>query len=239
MTHKDANIMVVESAEDALQGCQSILTAAGYHTLLPHADAGAVPGGHLPDIDVALVDLESPDQTTLTVLGVIRDQQPWVEVFALTGEPTIENAKTAVKLGASGLLTKPLNPATITQLISDAMERKEWRLRACPPEAPALPQTANPTCACWLTYEGAGLVTIGACAGFLDTIGNPVYVELPIEGETVRQGGTLFRVLSQDGRIQSVASPVTGRVLRVNDGLLDAVEALRGWVVRLDVAAVT
>lgn len=57
-----------------------------------------------------------------------------------------------------------------------------------------------------------------------------LYVELPSEGELVKRGEVLCRVLTRDGRIVEVTSPVAGRVLEANTGDLRCAS----WVVRIE-----
>ncbi|GEM_PF-7091389 len=57
-----------------------------------------------------------------------------------------------------------------------------------------------------------------------------LYVELPSEGEVVKRGAVLCRVLTRDGRIVEVLSPIAGRVLEANTGDLRCAS----WVVRLE-----
>jgi glycine cleavage system H lipoate-binding protein len=166
------------------------------------------------------------------LLDEIQDRCPGVEVIGIRGDQSLEDALAAVKSGVSELLARPLSPVAVRSAVLQALERREWLIRADRP--PARGDGAEP---CWLEYEGDGQVAVGAERAFVEAIGDPVYVELPVDGQRIARGGTLLRVLTRDSRIHVVDCPVTGVVLRCNEALVrDADEIRQGvWAVRLSV----
>jgi len=84
------------------------------------------------DPDVALVDLQMPELGGLDVLKAIREANPDCHVILLTGNPTIDTAIAAVKLGARDYLQKPIDFGRLGRLLSevvDGMRRRERLLR--------------------------------------------------------------------------------------------------------------
>jgi DNA-binding NtrC family response regulator len=79
--------------------------------------------------DVVLLDLRMPGADGLSVLKSIRSQSPEAEVIVITGYPTIETAKEAVRLGAYEYLAKPVEPDMVIEAAHGAAERKRWALR--------------------------------------------------------------------------------------------------------------
>jgi len=79
--------------------------------------------------DVVLLDLRMPGADGLSVLKAIREGWPASEVVVITGYPTLETAKEAVRLGAYEYLAKPVEPARVIQVAQGAAERKRWALR--------------------------------------------------------------------------------------------------------------
>ena len=53
-------------------------------------------------VDVVLLDLRMPDLDGMDVLKTIKERWPDKEVVVITGYPSIESAKQAVRLGFSG-----------------------------------------------------------------------------------------------------------------------------------------
>jgi DNA-binding response OmpR family regulator len=230
---KTAKVLVVEDEANAQESCQRILTNAGFsptsttsRTILT-VDPAA--------FDVLLIDLESAGQTGLKLLDEIRERQPRIEVIGITADQTLEDAKAAVRYGASDFVFKPLSPATVTSAVSQALERTEWTIR--PAQASAEEPQEESTACCWIEYEGGNQVTIGVERGFLRSIETPLYVELPQEGQRIVQGEAVARILTQDGVIHELPSPATGCILRVHEALLWDVDEIRqaGWAVRMGI----
>jgi two-component system, NtrC family, response regulator HydG len=84
------------------------------------------------DPDVAIVDLQMPELGGLDVLKAIRAANPGCHVILLTGNPTIDTAIEAVKLGARDYLQKPIDFGRLGRLLSEVVEgmrRRERLLR--------------------------------------------------------------------------------------------------------------
>jgi DNA-binding NtrC family response regulator len=64
------------------------------------------------------------------------DVVPDSEVVVITGYPSIESAKQAVRLGAHNYLTKPVEPNDVIKAAHDAMNQKRWALRSDRKEQP-------------------------------------------------------------------------------------------------------
>ncbi len=80
--------------------------------------------------DVILLDLRMPDLDGMDVLKTIKKRWPDSEVVIITGYPSIESAKEAVRLGAYDYLTKPVGPVDIVKAANDAIIQKRWALRS-------------------------------------------------------------------------------------------------------------
>lgn len=230
MVSKAANILVVEDETETLETCRQILTSAGFAAV--SATSRAVLDVDLAAFDVVLIDLEASGPQGLALLDEIRERQPGIEVIGITAEQSLEDVKAAVKHGASDLVAKPLRPATVTAVVTQALERNEWTLHRAQPESGVESKSRA-----WIEYEGHGQLRIGVERQFLESIGTPFYIELPLDGQRISRGEALFRVLTDDGRIHDLASPVSGRVLRVNEALLGDVDEIRqpGWAVRMSI----
>ncbi len=79
--------------------------------------------------DVILLDLSMPDLNGMDVLKIIKQRWPASEVVVITGYPSIESAKEAVRLGAYNYLAKPVGPDEVIKAANDAMTQKRWALR--------------------------------------------------------------------------------------------------------------
>ncbi|HTT48993.1 MAG TPA: response regulator [Pseudolabrys sp.] len=79
--------------------------------------------------DVVLLDMRMPGQDGLSVLRAIKQKWPDSEVVIITGYPTVDSAKEAVRLGAYDYVSKPVGPQDVINAADGAMTRKQWALR--------------------------------------------------------------------------------------------------------------
>ncbi len=86
--------------------------------------------------DVVLLDMRMPGQDGLSVLRAIKQKWPESEVVIITGYPTVDSAKEAVRLGAFDYIAKPIGPQEVIDLADSAMTRKQWAMHRVP-EAPS------------------------------------------------------------------------------------------------------
>lgn len=84
--------------------------------------------------DLVMLDLRMPGMDGMAVLKEIKDKWPESEVVVITGFPSIESAKEAIRLGACDYLAKPVGPDDIVGAATRAMLQKQWTLRPDPTE---------------------------------------------------------------------------------------------------------
>src|SRR5205814_5853831 len=87
----------------------------------------------------------------------------------------------------------------------------------------------------WARMEDSGRVTIGISDHAQGLLGDLVYVELPSVGDSVKQGAACAVVESVKAA-SDVYSPVSGKVVAVNEALSDKPETINedaygdGWI---------
>jgi len=82
--------------------------------------------------DVVLLDMRMPGQDGLSVLRTIKQKWPESEVVIITGYPTMDSAKEAVRLGAYDYVAKPVGPQDVINVTDRAITRKQWAMRQVP-----------------------------------------------------------------------------------------------------------
>jgi DNA-binding NtrC family response regulator len=93
--------------------------------------------------DVVLLDLRMPGMDGLTVLKSIKRDWPASGIVVITGYPTIESAKEAMRLGACEYLAKPVSPAEIVSAANTAIAQKSWALQRSPADGDGPPAATN------------------------------------------------------------------------------------------------
>ncbi len=93
----------------------------------------------------------------------------------------------------------------------------------------------------WVRALPNHVVEIGLTDHAQEALGDLVFVNLPQEGDEVAAGETLADVESVKA-VSDVYSPVSGRVVAVNEELLDAPQrinedAYAAWMVRVELSA--
>jgi glycine cleavage system H protein len=87
----------------------------------------------------------------------------------------------------------------------------------------------------WARVKGSR-VTVGITDFAQDQLGDVVFVELPSVGDEVKKGEA-FGVVESTKAVSDLFAPVSGKVVEVNDPLVDAPETINeepyedGWLV--------
>jgi DNA-binding NtrC family response regulator len=124
-----ANILIVDDEEVVRLSHLRSLEHAECNTRSAENGKKALQVMEQYPFDVVLLDLRMPDQDGMDLLKIIKNRWPSSEVIVITGYPSIESAKQAVRLGAFDYLTKPVGPDEVVKAANDAMTHKRWSLR--------------------------------------------------------------------------------------------------------------
>jgi glycine cleavage system H protein len=90
----------------------------------------------------------------------------------------------------------------------------------------------------WARMEDDGTVTVGISEHAQGQLGDLVYVELPAVGDSV-EAGNACAVVESVKAASDVYSPVSGKIIKVNDALTDKPETINedafgdGWIFRV------
>ncbi|MFH1604645.1 MAG: response regulator [Pseudomonadota bacterium] len=79
--------------------------------------------------DIVLLDLRMPGMDGMSVLKAIKARWPETEVVIITGYPSVDSAKEAVRHGAYDYLAKPVGPDDVINVANGAMTQKKWTMR--------------------------------------------------------------------------------------------------------------
>lgn len=125
---KSTRILIVDDEEIVRLGYSRTLreVCCNVEEAVTGSEALRVMEGH--PVDVVLLDLRMAGMDGMTVLKTIKERWPESEVVVVTGYPTLEAAKEAVRLGAYDYLAKPVGPAEILKAACGAVKQKAWTL---------------------------------------------------------------------------------------------------------------
>ena len=121
----DERILVVDDEMDLATSCQRLLNTKGYTTSV--ASNGDEALAHLQGEDLHLVvtDLKMPGMDGMELLRQIKETRPEIQVVMMTAFSTIEDAVTAMRLGAADFVPKPFTPEHLLIVVEKVLgERK-------------------------------------------------------------------------------------------------------------------
>jgi len=124
VTPPTGTIAVIDDEESICSGCRLSLSDQGYavDTFLT-ARAGLEALRQTP-YDIVLLDLKLPDMDGMQVLEQIRKNQADTHIIIMTGHASVENAVTAMKLGAFDYLSKPFSDDELIMSAAKAIQNK-------------------------------------------------------------------------------------------------------------------
>lgn len=92
----------------------------------------------------------------------------------------------------------------------------------------------------WARLEG-NVVTVGVTRFAVDQLGDVTQVDLPKEGETVRQG-EIFGSVESVKAVSDLFAPLSGKVVKVNSPLSESPEYVNeepydeGWMIQIELS---
>ena len=242
-----SRLLVVDDEEVVCQGCRRIFSPQGFQVDTSKDPCEGLSMASQRDYAAVLVDVKMPVMDGIQFLTQLRREKPKVPVILITGYPSIPDAASAIRLGASDYITKPFTPEDITRSVQrlvgagipkapEAMEKKEPA--APPPQLEPWVETAEGFRfwdESWLQAESGGLVRVGAAltpaqGAAIETL------KLPRVGEVVYQGLPLAGLAAPGQAGRALPSPISGVVVEVNALLRERPSLLwedplgKGWI---------
>jgi DNA-binding NtrC family response regulator len=119
------NVLVADDEKNIREGLAEALSQDGYGTILAADGDEAVARIDRGDVDLVITDLRMPRKSGNEVLKDVVGKYPGLPVIVLTGHGTIEDAVSAMRMGAFDFVTKPINLDHISLLVKRALESRE------------------------------------------------------------------------------------------------------------------
>jgi len=124
---------VIDDDEGIRRVLSTILEDAG-HLVDTAKDGGdAIQRAATTTYDLALIDIRLPDMDGTKLLTKMDDSNPKIVKIVVTGYPTLQNAVQAVKKGANGYITKPVDMDRLLETI--AYYLKQTKAQEVPAES--------------------------------------------------------------------------------------------------------
>ncbi len=132
-----ASILIVDDEEVVRRSHLRSLAVTGCHAEAASDGKEALQVMEQQPFDVVLLDLRMPGLDGMEVLKTLKERWPDSEVVVITGYPTIESAKEAVRLGAQNYIAKPVGPDDVIKAANEAWTQKRWAMHRNQNDQPA------------------------------------------------------------------------------------------------------
>ena len=120
-------VLVVDDEDLIRWSLQQKLSNWGYRALVAPNGETAVSLMETESPDLVLLDVHLPDMNGLEVLKAIKEWNPRTAVIIMTAYGVLEDAVTALRLGAYDFVSKPLNFEELRTTIGNALETAKLR----------------------------------------------------------------------------------------------------------------
>jgi len=122
-----AKIMIVDDEKGIRRTLSEFLRLDGHEVV--EAEDADIAMRLLQDhqLDVVVTDIILPRVTGVELLRRIHEQAPQIQVIMMTGEPTVETASEALRIGATDYLFKPITKSAILRVVGNAARLKALR----------------------------------------------------------------------------------------------------------------
>lgn len=124
MPSPQSRVLIVDDEKSIRRTLGEFLREAGYAVAEAEDADAAMAHLRAGDFDVVVTDIVLPRVTGVELLRRIQGLAPEVQVVMMTGEPTVETATEALRLGAADYLFKPINKAAILRATGNAARIK-------------------------------------------------------------------------------------------------------------------
>jgi DNA-binding response OmpR family regulator len=232
----EPRLLVVDDEEVICEGCRRIFSRQGFEVEKCSDACQGLSLAQHNNYSAILLDIKMPTMDGIAFLEALRKEKADVPVVLMTGYPSIPNAASAIRLGASDYVTKPFTPEEITQAVHRLLHHDTTPNRKVP--VPETSSPAEPFCfwrSAWFQLGDQRATRVGAVLTD-PTTAKIESIRLPRIGEVVYQGLPLAAVTVADKPQQFIPAPLSGVVVAVNEalkqdaGLLLSDPCGKGWI---------
>jgi YesN/AraC family two-component response regulator len=246
---KTADILVIDDEQVIIDGLIKICSLENYTVDSALNVQSAVEKISKNRYPIIVCDIMMPDGDGFQILDELRNQNSDSALIMMTGYSTVENAVNSLYQGAIDFIPKPF---TVDELLGSVFRAKKYQeikkkqnelssqnivqsllYVPCPAKYLRLGYSS------WVCLENDGSVVIGVCDLFLKTIEMVREIELLATEEEIAQGVSCATILSVDDRLHKLLSPVSGRIIEVNQNIKHSSSIVEkdpyfeGWIYRV------
>jgi CheY-like chemotaxis protein len=244
---KEWDILIVDDEQVVIDAVVKICSSEGYAIDSAIDAKEALQKFAKNNYKLIICDIMMPGTDGFGFLNELSKRKISSPVIMTTGYSTVENAVKSLYTGAIDFIPKPFTSDELINSVLRGMKYLEIQKSLknykrdtseiiyvpCPSKYYRLGYSS------WVVEENLGSVLIGATDLFLKTVENISDIELFQTDDEVVQGNSCAYIKDKDERIHPLLSPVSGRILEVNEeikrnkSLIEKDPYFEGWFYRL------
>lgn len=120
-TDEKVSILIVDDDPSVGDALRLVLEASGYEVVLVNNGRDGIEESRKRSFGFAIIDLFLPDISGLLIIKDIHERYPKLPLLLISARGSPEVFAEARRLGATGALGKPFQPAEILTLITQAV----------------------------------------------------------------------------------------------------------------------
>ena len=238
-------VLIVDDDPVIGMSCKKVLAGEGFTVLTVEDGEKAIKKVSDENFDLIITDVRLPDVNGLIVLKESRIIQPSSDVVVISGYPALEDAQESIRLGAFEYLEKPFTPDFMLNVARRVFDKRGWILRKeyinqFKKYIVPLSEMDNLT-----VYYKDGIWArpiikeeiweIGIDVRHFLVSGQLISVEILKNITSLLTGEPFARLISSDGQISDILSPMSGIVKLFNERANEAISGLlknyvsEGW----------
>lgn len=122
-----SKILIVDDEESIRFTFRKFLNDEGYAASTAEDYVGAIKALKMASFDLVFVDIILGGKTGLDLLSKINEMAQETEVIIITGAPSVGTASTALRLGATDYIVKPVCQDALLRITSKALEHRKLK----------------------------------------------------------------------------------------------------------------
>ncbi len=241
-------ILIIDDEEVIHLSLNRILLKRGFQIDSAMTAGEAIEKLKQKSYDLLITDLMMPEMNGIDLLKELQKMGINIPSIMITGYPTIRTAIQALRLGATDYISKPFTRQEILGPVCRALRRDSFEACMIPVLNNELSSKNHPddnilimpgerfslSEHSWAIYQKDGTVLVGVAKSFLQTVGKMEKVFIPTVNDLLEQGYVAVTITTDNGEVHNVFSPITGRIMEVNNKAFDP-QYLDGdtWVLRV------
>jgi glycine cleavage system H lipoate-binding protein/FixJ family two-component response regulator len=247
--NKTADILVIDDEQVILDAVIKICSLDGYSVnsaLNVKSATEKISGSYYR---IIICDIMMPDGDGFQIIDELHNRKIDSAIIMTTGYSTVENAVKSLYNGAIDFIPKPFTVDELLNSLYRANKYQEIKNKLdssskqksgnnlyyvpCPSKYYRLGYSS------WMVQERDGSVLIGISDLFLKTVDSIKNIEFQNREDEIAQGISCLTIISEEERAHKILSPVSGRIVEVNEKLKDHPSLIEkdpyfeGWMYRV------